>query len=188
MNKYFYFILFFGIYFNINSININAQQSPLFVGAGVSFSSPQTDNFAEKNESTFGGTLFVGSRKYCSIWTGIRLDYTKWSKKTENTQLYFEEMVTISPEIRWFPVTSQEFLFYLQVFPTLNSTTGKDQLPTLGFGGGTGVGLLLPYENNCSTWFFDINARYIAPNFILKNENRPVLNNLNVSITFNIGL
>jgi len=182
------FSLVVGIVFTIVPQICFTQQSPIFVGAGVTYTAPQTDAFSEANESSFGGTVFLGTRKYCSLWAGVRLDYTQWQKKTENTMLYYEEMITISPEFRYFPAQAHEFPLYLQGLLSFNSTSGTDQLNTLGLGGGAGIGFIVPYENNCTPWFFDINARYMAPNFILKTDNRPVLNHLNVSLTFNLGL
>ena len=186
--KQFIYIITVVIVLSISPQLSIAQQSPIFVGAGVSYSAPQTDAFSDANESSIGGTIFLGTRKYCSLWAGVRLDYTQWGKKTENKVLFYEEMITVSPEFRYFPAKSDEFPLYLQGLLSFNSTSGTDQLNTLGLGGGVGVGFLVPYVNNCSSWFFDINARYMAPNFILKTDNRPVLNNLNVSLTFNLGL
>jgi hypothetical protein len=165
----------------------SSAKAQLFVGAGPVYSLPQGD-FADFNQGSFGGTLFVGSRKYCNIWSGLRLDYIPYSTKDESTSLTsFGEAFMLSPELRYFFSPATELPVYLQGMLTFSGIKGTDEASRTGLGGGIGIGGLLFYDTNCTSWFIDGNVRYMAPN-LLRAEDRPSLNTINASISINFGL
>jgi hypothetical protein len=162
-------------------------KAQLFIGAGPMYSLPQGE-FADANQASVGGTLFVGSRKYCNLWSGLRLDYIPYSAKDNSTSLIsYGEAVMLSPELRYFFSPATELPFYLQGMLTFSGIKGTDEASRTGLGAGVGLGGLLFYDTNCTGWFIDGNVRYMLPN-LLRAEERPSLNAINASISINFGL
>jgi hypothetical protein len=144
--------------------------------------------FDTTNKGSFGGTLTFGSRKYCHVWTGLRLNYTAFQRKTDSTQLYYTTAVSLSPEARWFPALPTSFPFYIQGMLTLGGIGGTDSASHVGLGAGAGIGYLLFYDSNCCGWFLDLYVRYDVPNAILRSSLRPALPAVVAGLSFNLGL
>lgn len=159
----------------------------LFVGAGPVYSLPQGE-FSDANKASIGGTVFVGSRKYCNLWSGIRLDYIRYAVDENTTQLRsFGDAVLLSPEVRYFFKPATELPVYIQGMLTFSGIKGTDEASRTGLGAGAGIGGLLFYDANCTSWFIDGNVRYMAPN-LLRAEERPALNSIVASVSINFGL
>ena len=169
------------------AIGSGASAQTLFMGLGPTYSIPQ-GTFDTTNKGSFGGTLVVGSRTYCHLWTGLRLGVTAYQPKTDSTELYYENAITISPEARWFPDLPTSFPFYVQGMLTFSGIGGTDSASRVGFGAGAGIGYLLFYDSNCCGWFLDLYARYDIPNLFLRSDDRPALHAIVAGISFNLGL
>ncbi|HYF04115.1 MAG TPA: hypothetical protein VEC36_12100 [Patescibacteria group bacterium] len=183
MKTFFNLILVFSVSLLLCTAKANAQ---LLVGAGPVYSLPLSD-FADYNKASFGGTVFIGSRKYCNLWTGMRLDYIAYSQVDPAvTPVYFQDALVLSPEFRYFFSPATEFPVYLQGMLSFSGIKGTDEASRTGLGAGGGVGIVFPYSTNCD-WFIDANVRYMAPN-LLRSDDRPALSSLTASITFNFGI
>ncbi|MES2767452.1 MAG: hypothetical protein V4642_16370 [Bacteroidota bacterium] len=177
----------FFLVFTAYCTGYSSAEAQLFVGAGPVYSLPQ-GTFADVNKPSVGGTAFVGSRKYCNLWTGLRLDYIPYSVVDDATSLIsYGDAVMLSPEFRYFFKPATEFPVYLQGMMIFSGIKGTDNASRTGLGAGAGIGGLLFYDTNCAGWFIDGNVRYMAPN-LLRADARPSLNAINASISINFGL
>lgn len=159
----------------------------LFLGLGPTYAIPQ-GKLEETNKGSFGGSLVIGSRKYCQLWTGLRLGYTEYQRQTDTTRNYFTEAITLSPEARYFFAQPLDFPLYMHGMLTFSGISGTDSATRTGLGGGLGLGYLLFYDSNCCNWFLDLYANYHAPNLILRSDDRPALSAIVVGINLNFGL
>jgi hypothetical protein len=169
------------------AIGSGARAQTTFLGIGPTYSIPM-GTFDTTNTGSFGGTVVLGSRKYCHLWTGLRLSYTAFRKKTDSTELYYSSGVFLSPEARWFPALPTDFPFYVQGMLTLGGIGGTDSASHAGLGVGGGIGYLLFYDSNCCGWFLDLYVRYDVPNLILRSSLRPSLPVVVAGLSFNLGL
>lgn len=159
----------------------------LFLGLGPTYAIPQ-GSFEETNKESFGGSLVIGSRKYCQLWTGLRLGYTEYQRRTDTTSNYYTEAITLSPEARYFFAQPLDFPLYVHGMLTFSGISGTDSATRTGLGGGLGLGYLLFYDSNCCNWFLDLYANYHAPNLILRSDLRPSLSAIVVGVNLNFGL
>lgn len=164
-----------------------APAQTLFVGLGPSYSIPQ-GRLADSNQASFGGSVLLGSRKYCQLWTGLRLNYTAYQKKTDTTRGYYNDAITLSPEVRYFFVQPLDFPLYVHGMLSFSGISGTDSASRSGLGGGLGLGYLLFYDSNCSDWFVDMYANYQFPNLFLRADARPSLSAIAVGLSLNLRL
>ncbi len=169
------------------ALHSRASAQTLFVGIGPTYSIPQ-GRLADSNDASFGGMILIGSRKYCQLWTGLRLGYTAYQRTSDTVRGYYDEAITISPEARYFFAQPLDFPLYLHGMLTLSGISGTDSASRAGVGAGVGLGYLLFYDSNCSTWFLDLFANYQFPNLFLRSEQRPVLSALAVGLSLNLRL
>ncbi|MEP7218760.1 MAG: hypothetical protein ABI876_07570 [Bacteroidota bacterium] len=158
-----------------------------FVGFGPTYSLPQA-SFDSTNKGSFGGSVVYASRKYCQLWTGLRLSYTSFQRKTDTTRSYYTTSVMLSPEARYFFAQPLDFPFYVHAMLNLSGIGGTDSATRAGLGLGLGVGYLLFYNSNCCGWFLDLHAQYQLPNLILRDSSRPSLPSILIGLSFNLGL
>jgi hypothetical protein len=163
------------------------QGQTLFVGLGPTYSIPQ-GRLADSNVASFGGSVLLGSRKYCQLWTGLRLSYTAYQRRTDTTLGYYENAITLSPEARYFFVQPIDFPLYVHGMLSFSGISGTDSASRTGLGAGLGLGYLLFYDSNCSNWFLDLHANYQAPNLILRAASRPSLPAIAVGLSLNLRL
>jgi len=171
--------------FLISAGGLSAQT--LFLGLGPTYSMPQ-GIFDSTNQASYGGTLVIGSRKYCQLWTGLRLSYTEYQRRDESARSYYTEAVTLSPEARYFFAQPLDFPFYIHGMLSFSGISGTDSASRTGLGAGLGLGYLLFYNANCCNWFIDLYANYQVPNLILRSDLRPGLSAIVIGANFNFGL
>ena len=163
------------------------QAQTMFVGLGPTYSVPQ-GTFDTTNRGSFGGSLVIGSRKYCQLWTGLRLSYTEYQRRTDTTRNHYTESVTLSPEARYFFAQPLDFPLYVHGMLTFSGISGTDSATRTGVGAGVGLGYLLFYDSNCGPWFVDLHASYQVPNLIFRSEDRPSLSAIVAGISINFRL
>ena len=159
----------------------------LFTGFGPTYSIP-LDTFGVSNRASFGGSALIESRRYCQLWTGLRLGFTQYRPKNDTVRSYYRNALSISPEARYFFAQPLELPLYVQGMVTLSGIGGTDSVSRVAVGLEGGVGYLLFYDSNCCGWFIDLHARYQRPNLFFRSEERPSLSSLLVGLSFNLAL
>jgi hypothetical protein len=166
--------------------------SQFFLGAGAVFSMPQ-GKFKETNQNSTGYILQLESRAFCNVWYGLRIDYINYEKNPANPDInYLKDAVLLSPEFRYNFFSENCYknvmLPYLQVMLTYSSIGGTDNANRSGLGAAGGAGLVFPFRLFGVCWSIDMNAQYMAPNFIFRSEDRNSIQAFNFSINLSAGL
>lgn len=170
----------------LSVVGVSAQ-STSFVGIGPVYSLPQ-DTFSVSNKPAFGGSLVYVSRKYCQLWPGVRINFTANQAREDTTRIYYQNAISISPDVRYFFTKPTEFPLYVNAMIHFGGISGTDSASRTGLGIGGGLGYLLHYDSDCCNWFLDLYAQYQAPNLILRSDDRPLLTSILLGLSFNLSL
>ena len=181
-----------GIVFCIILMMPIASNASLYIGTGIDYSVPQSANFKAVNNPTLGGLVQIENRDFCNLWYGLRVDFVNYKKANGVDSGYYNSAVNISPEVRYNLLSQDCYknvaLPYLQAMFTISSIGGTDNASRIGLGGALGFGVLVPFRLFNYCWSIDLNAQYVAPNFIYSDPNRTSIESLNLSLTLGIGL
>lgn len=169
------------------------MQAPgqFYFGAGPSLKVP-VEKFADANDISPGITILLESRRFCNLWMGLRADYF-FLDSLDGAENYYEQAFYFSPELRYVFTsgdicTAGSIQPYIQAMLTVSAIGGTDRKNRLGMGLGAGAGIAMPFVWLKHCWAVDINALYLAPNFIFKDDERPALNSFTIGLGISVSL
>jgi len=180
-------LILFGLLLLLLATTATRAQKTTFIGLGPTYTLP-LDTFGITNGNAVGGTLLYESRKFCQIWFGLRLSYTRNVAKDDRTRFFYQDQIVLAPETRYFFAEPTTFPLYIVANVQMSSIAGTDSASRTGLGLAGGLGYLLIYENDCCNWFLDLSAQYQTPNLILRSELRPILSSIVLALTFNLSI
>lgn len=172
---------------------VGSLHSQIYIGLGPTFSIPDGD-FSELNNESIGFSINLESRAYCKLWYGFRIDrisYLEGDNLPIGTD-FVESAFNLSPNIRFNFLNSDCYdthVFpYLQAGTTLSIIRTAENTEPFGWGAFGGAGMLIGFNFLDLCWSADFNASYNSPNWWLRDENRDVLNSINVGLIISIGI
>ncbi len=174
-------------------ISTEKLKAQYYFGAGAVYKNP-IGTMSDVNKPAFGINFQFESRQYCLWWFGLRVDYFSL-QEAEDIEIgadSFESEFTISPGLRYNFLGEDCYKYdivpYAQLLLRISSITGTDELDPLGLGAAAGVGAAFSFSfmNVCS--MIDFNALYNSPNMILLNEDRDVLQSIDIALTLSFRL
>lgn len=189
MKKWYGIIILFVLLFSANT-KLSANY---YLGLGGNYMLPSGE-FSEINKAALGLNVQLESRAYCNWWFGMRIDYYQLDPVDDIaiTQDYYENMLIFSPGFRYNFLGSDckeyNFIPYGQIQIPFSSIGNTDETSRFGIGAIAGAGIAYSFQVFDLCWMIDLNARYVAPNIIYKDEARESLRYLDLSLTLSLRL
>jgi hypothetical protein len=162
-------------------------QSQTLLGVGPRFHIPLAA-LRDANGSGYGGSLELGSRKFCRLWPMFGLDYARFSKHADSAEAFYQSNLALHASLRYFFEDPTSVPVYIQAGLMLGGIGGRDSASLAGFGGKLSAGILWPYKSPCCDPFVDVRLTLEAPNFILRGKARPALYWIDLGVSFFLSL